>query len=303
MSELKDELAGAQLFSALDLASGYYQLKMSEASRPFTSFPTPFGLYQWKVMPMGLTNAPAIFQTAMNEILKSHIIAGYCRVYLNDIIIFSRSVADHATHLDAVLTSLNNHHLFCQLPKCFWAMPELKYLGHIVSGKGVKPDPSKVEALKNWPPPLDLVSLLADESSSATAKTAYRKQIVNHCRRYMGFMNYFSRFIPKFSELAACLHDQTKDNAAPWSEKCTNAWKMLSVALQSATLMHHPDFDKPFHVFSDASIIALGGVIMQTQDKELCPIAYIARKLTSAEVNYTTTEQELSTASSNGDVT
>ena len=248
-SELTDELSGANHFSALDLASGYYQLRMHPDSSPVTSFPTPFGLYQWKVMPMGLTNAPAIFQTAMNEILKTHILAGYCRVYLDDVIIYSKNIEEHAAHLDAVLNSSSAHNLFCQLPKCYWALPELKYLGHIVSGTGVRPDPAKVSALKDWPPPFDLIKSLQDESESVAAKSAYKKQIVHHCRRFLGFMNYFNRFIPKFSELAASLHDQTRDDAPVWTQKCTDSWNALRTALEAATLMHHPAFDKPFHAY------------------------------------------------------
>jgi hypothetical protein len=147
MGELLDSLLGAKLFSALDLASGYYQLAMAPKSRECTAFPTPYGLYQWRVMPMGLCNAPAIFQRAMNVILSSHIAAGYCLVYLDDIIIKSKTVGLHAEHVDAVLTSLNKHNLFCQLPKCFWARKELKYLGHLVNGEGVKPNPEKVASL------------------------------------------------------------------------------------------------------------------------------------------------------------
>ena len=146
--ELLDRLQGAEYFSALDLASGYYQLAMALDSREYTAFPTPYGLYHWKVMPMGLSNAPAIFQTAMNVILGKHIRAGYCMVYLDDIIILSKTISEHAQHLDAVLTSLHESNLFCQLPKCFWARKQLKYLGHLVSGKGVLPDPAKVDSLE-----------------------------------------------------------------------------------------------------------------------------------------------------------
>ena len=95
---------------------------------------------------MGLTNAPAIFQQAMNIILKQHILGGYCLVYLDDVVIKSQNMADHAVHLDKVLSSLKQHNLFCQLPKCTWAQSQLKYLGHLVTGQGVEPDPAKIKA-------------------------------------------------------------------------------------------------------------------------------------------------------------
>jgi predicted aspartyl protease len=292
MGELLDSLLGAKLFSALDLASGYYQLAMAPKSRECTAFPTPYGLYQWRVMPMGLCNAPAIFQRAMNVILASHIAAGYCLVYLDDIIIKSKTVGLHAVHVDAVLTSLHKHNLFCQLPKCFWARNELKYLGHLVNGEGVKPNPEKVASLANWHPPFEQIEVLKSEPSNPIRAVA-RKQIVHECRRFLGFMNYFNRFIPQYAKLACCLHDQTADSAPDWSSRCTAAWESMKRVLCSATMMHHPDFTLPFHVYSDASIQAVGGVLMQEKNGKLAPIAYCARKLSSAERNYTTTEQEM----------
>jgi hypothetical protein len=242
-------------------------------------------------MPMGLCNAPAVFQQAMNQILHEHIRAGYCMVYLDDIIIKSSSDEDHAIHLNAVLTSLHEHRLFCQLPKCFWAKKELKYLGHLVSGEGVMPDPAKVAALDNWQPPLDLVTRLADPALSKAEATVCRKKVVTECRRFLGFMNYFNRFIPRYSALAASLHEQTQNEAPEWTPLCTTAWNVLKALLRKATMMYHPDFTKPFHVYSDASIRAIGGVLMQEDNGRMQPVAYCARKLSSAEVNYTTTEQ------------
>lgn len=291
--ELLDKLQGAALFSALDLASGYYQLGLDAASRPLTAFPTPFGLYHWRVMPMGLRNAPAVFQRAMNTILREHILAGYCLVYLDDVIILSKSVEEHARHLDKVLTSLAMHNLFCNCAKCVWAKAELKYLGHLISGSGVKPDPAKVAAVANWEPPHLQIAELADVDASPAVRAAARKQIVHECRRYLGFMNYFNRFIPRYSALAAGLHDQTKDDAPAWSDDCTRAWRALRTCLSEATLMHHPRFNQPFHVYADASVRAIGGVLMQTDGTTMLPVAYCARKLTPAEVNYTTTEQEM----------
>ena len=291
--ELLDSLQGKTVFSALDLASGYYQLKMHENSREVTSFPTPYGLMQWKVMPMGLSNAPAIFQQAMNSILRVHIQNGYCLVYLDDIIIMSCSVAEHCTHLNEVLSSLNAHNLYCQLPKCFWGQPQLKYLGHMVDGDGVRPDPSKVDTLDKWHPPVSTALILTDPNISDSLRNATRKTLVKACRRFLGFMNYFNRFIPRYSAIAACLHDQTKDDAPPWSSECTAAWQALCTALKRATLMHHPVPTEEYHVYLDASIRGIGGVLMQYHDGQLCPVAYSARKMIPAETNYSTTQQKL----------
>jgi hypothetical protein len=203
--DLIDSLQGANLFSALDLASGYYQLAIDEESRPVTAFPTPLGLFQWRVMPMGLSNAPAIFQRTMNSILAKHIADGFCLVYLDDIVIYSKSITEHAAHLDAVLTSLRDHNLFCQLPKCVWAQESIKYLGHIVSGKGILPDPDKVKALDDWGTPQHLTEH-TDDNISTSERLSKRKQLVHECRRLLGFMNYFARFVPQYAQLAAPLH-------------------------------------------------------------------------------------------------
>ena len=212
-SELLDQAQGATLFSALDLASGYYQLAMAPDSKEFTAFPTPYGLCHWKVMPMGLSNAPAIFQQAMNQILREHIVAGYCMVYLDDIIIMSKNNHEHAKQVDAVLTSLHEHNLFCQLPKCFWAKKELKYLGHLVSGTGVKPDPAKVATLDQWAPPMKHIETLTQHDVSAATLACAKKQIVHECRRFLGFMNYFHRFIPQFAAVAEKMYEQTQNDA------------------------------------------------------------------------------------------
>ena len=293
MPEMLDELAGASLFSALDLASGYYQLALDNNSRPLTAFPTPYGLYQWTVMPMGLCNAPAIFQRAMNTILRTHIDAGYCLVYLDDIIIKSNNHADHAKHIDAVLTSLHTHNLFCQLPKCHWAETELKYLGHLIDGRGVRPDPAKVATLDRWQPPLKDIEALTNSDLTPKLRRQHLDNIASECRRFLGFMNYFNRFIPRYSELCFSLTNQTHINPPKWTDECARAWNQLKSLLSKATLMYHPDFTKPFHVYSDASIRAIGGVLIQNHNGVDQPVAYVARKLTSAEVNYTTTEQEM----------
>ena len=289
--DLLDSLQGASYFSALDLASGYFQLAIDEESRPITAFPTPLGLFQWRVMPMGLCNAPAIFQRTMNSILAPHIQKGYCLVYLDDIIIYSTSLTDHELHLDAVLTTLQEHNLFCQLPKCEWAQQSIKYLGHIVSGTGVVPDPNKVKALKDWDIPPQIERLT--EELSSMERVTIRKQIIHECRRFLGFMNYFARFIPQFAHLAAPLNEQCSEKAPQWTPECTNNWSKLKTALLNATLMYHPVFTEPFHVYSDASNRAIGGVLMQEHDGQLQPVAYAARKMLKAECNYITTEQEI----------
>ena len=224
--------------------------------------------------------------------LREHIRAGYCLVYLDDILIMSKSAAQHAEHLDAVLQSLHSHQLYCQLPECEFALPELRYLRHLVNGTGVKPDPKKVASLESWQPPLTEVSALAAATTSTAHATVLRKHIAKQVRSFLGFMQYFSRFVPRFSDTAAVLYDVTKDSPAPWSDQCTAAWNALKACLLHAAMMHHPDFSKPFHVYFDASITGIGGLLAQDVDGNMCPAAFCARRMQPAEVNYTTTEQE-----------
>jgi hypothetical protein len=196
-----------------------------------------------------------------------------------------------AEHLDAVLTSLRDHNLFCQLPKCVWAQESIKYLGHIVSGKGVLPDPDKVKALDDWGIPQHLIKY--DDDISKSEKLSKRKQLIHECRRFLGFMNYFARYIPQYAQLAAPLHAQCSEKATDWTIECTHSWDNLKTALKKATLMYHPVFAEPFHVFCDASSNSIGGVLLQLHDGHFQPVAYASRKMIKAELNYITTEQEI----------
>ena len=198
---LLDQLSGHRYFSALDLHSGYHQIKLSESAAPKTAFRTPDGLYQWTVMPFGLTNAPSVFQRAMHVVLQG-LIGKICLAYLDDIVVLGKTQQEHARNLDLVLSRLAQHNFFCNLDKCQFAMQEIKYLGHIVTADTVKPDPYKVEVLQNWP-------------------VEDIKQSPNQIRSFLGLAGYFRRFIPKFPTLAAPLlqHVNSKE-PLPWSEQC-----------------------------------------------------------------------------------
>ena len=179
--------------------------------------------------------------------------AGYCLVYLDDILIMLTSAEEHAKHLDAVLTSLHEHNLYCQLPKCEFALPELRYLGHLVSGVGVRPNPKKAAVLDQLVPPFADIAMLSDVTASAAQIRSSQLRIIKAARSFMGFMQYFSRFIPRFSELAP-LYDSTRDPPASWSAECAESWQMLKSCLSNAVLMYHPDVTLPYHVYFDASI-------------------------------------------------
>ena len=270
---LLDKLDGPRHFSALDLASGYHQINLSDTAKPKTAFKTPDGLYQWTVMPFGLSNAPSVFQQAMHVVLKG-LIGKICLAYLDYIIDLARTPEEHAANLDTILSRLHEHQFFRNVEKCQFAMQGKKYLGHVVTAYTVKPDPHKVEVLRAWPS--------ADIQKSTNT------------RSFLGLAGYFRSFIPKFPNLAAPLLDRVSSKEKPpLTVQCEQSFNDIKNALINATALHHPDLSKPFHVYSDASDYAFGAVLTQKHEDELKPVALAGRKMSKAEVNYYTLEKEL----------
>jgi hypothetical protein len=262
-----DELQGATMFTSLDLTSGYHQIRISAEDVPKTAFRTPQGLYQWRVLPFGLTNAPATFQTAMNTIFRPFL-NKFVLVYLDDILIYSRTAEEHCSHLRQVLEVLREHRLYANLRKCTFAKPELSYLGHIITAEGIKVDPRKTAAVVKWPRPTSLGEL----------------------RSFLGLATYFRKFISHFAQLAMPLHRLTRKAATwRWTPGCQKAFEEIKRALTEAPCLAFPDFTKPFEVHTDASLAGIGAVLYQDGR----PLAFESRRLIPAEVNYPTGEQEL----------
>ena len=180
IDELLDRLQGAKYFSKLDLQSGYHQIRIAEddGSIQRTAFRTRYGHYEWSVLPFGLANAPATFQQLMNDILRPYL-DQFVIVYLDDICIYSKTKEEHLEHLDKVLTILEQHRLFVGLDKCSFGVQEMEFLGHVVGTDGVKVDPKKVQAVKDWPTPKD----------------------VKEVRSFLGLTGYFRRFIRGVAQL------------------------------------------------------------------------------------------------------
>jgi hypothetical protein len=295
IDDLMDNLGGAKYFSSLDLTSGYNQFKLVESDVPKTAFNTHIGKYEWKVLPMGLTNAPAVFQAQMNQMLGPHLNRFVC-IYLDDILIFSKTEDEHFHHLQQVLHTLRQKELKAKLSKCDFFKDELKFLGHIVSAKGIQPDPAKVAVVSDWPTP----------------KTIY------DVRSFLGLANYFRKFIRGYAAISAPLTDLLKGvnkqekkgrlihlGKLPmaeaqkllqqfllrWTATCQHAFTNLKNALTSAPVLVMPDFEKHFEVVTDACEIppAIGGVLLQ----DAHPVAFYSRKLSGAELNYSATDKEM----------
>jgi hypothetical protein len=240
IDDLLDAVAGSSYFTSLDLTSGYHQILISEEDRPKTAFRTSFGHFQFKVLIEGLTNAPlATFQTVMNSILHPYI-RKFVVVYINDIMIFSKTEAEHQAHVRLVLEVLKREKLFVCKAKSSFAQSEIKYLGHIVDKQGIRPDPKKVEAVQTWPLPKNVFDV----------------------RSFLGLVNYFRKFIEHYSEIAVPLTNLTKKSHPwVWTGRCQDAFELLKQKLIEAPLLRTPDERLPYEVVTDASNLGLGGVL------------------------------------------
>ena len=274
IDDLLDAVGGAKVFSSIDLASGYWQLRLHESDVEKTAFRTPMGLYEWRVLPMGLANAPAAFQTAMNNIFGDLITERRVLVYLDDILILGKDGEDHLRTLGEVLRRLEEHGLKAKAEKCELNVPELEFLGHRVGRDGIKPCDRKVAAVRDWPVPSSVTEL----------------------RQFLGLANYFRRFLKGYAGRVACLTAMTGGGTkakqvawGPWTAECQEAFEWVKAALVAAPVLAPPDHSKPFQVTVDASDVGLGAVLMQ----EGRVVAYESRKLSPAEARYTVTEREM----------
>ena len=235
-----------------------------------TAVRTPFGLFQWKVLSMGLTNAPVAFAAFMAKVFDEHL-GNFVYIYLDDIIIFSKSKEEHLEHLQKVFDVLRKEQLFIKLSKCEIAKLEVTFLGHIVGKFGVKVDVTKFAVIHKWKTPTSLSEL----------------------RKILGLDNFFRRFIIGYSSLTAPLTDLTSKKVvwspSPWTDIHEEALQELKKRLTSAPLLVLPNFEKQFTLVSDASLVGTGAVLMQDDQ----PVAYSSTKFNGAEKNYSTTEQEL----------
>lgn len=271
IQEILDSLSGAAVFSSLDLNSGYWQVEMDPEVREITAFICPQGLFQFKVMPFGLKNAPATFQRLMERAL-GELKGVICFVYLDDIIIFSQSWEQHFYDVQAVLDKLQSAGLSVNMKKSKLCRTSLRFLGHIVSATGVHVDPDKTEAVRNFPVPINLKAL----------------------QRFLGMAGWYHRFVPNFSQIAEPLNALKKKGARfLWSPACQTAFETLKEHLVNPPVLGHPNFHSPFVVYTDASETGLGAVLVQKSDlgnEEV--LAFASRSLNPAERNYAATELE-----------
>ncbi|KAL4563303.1 hypothetical protein LXL04_027343 [Taraxacum kok-saghyz] len=267
IDDLFDQLLGSTHFSKIDLRSGYHQLSVQEEDIPKTAFRTRYGHYEFLVMPFGLTNAPAVFMDLMNRVCRPYL-DKFVIVFIDDILIYSRSEAEHGRHLRLILELLRKEKLYAKFSKCEFWLREVKFLGHVVSRDGIHVDPSKIEAIKDWKAP----------------KTP------TEIRQFLGLAGYYRRFIANFSKLAKLLTALTQKGVAfDWEDKQEESFQKLKHMLCTAPILSLPEGTDDFVVYCDASKQGLGCVLMQRNKV----IAYASRQLKVNEVNYTTHDLEL----------
>ena len=270
ISEILANLHGAEWFSTVDLKSAYWQVQLSEETKEITAFTTFKGRFQFKRLPFGLVNAPSHFCKLMTGVLAELLGAGVM-AYLDDVVVFSRSVSEHLKKLDTLLCRLGEFGLQVRLEKSKFLFNELECLGHVVSKKGVSADPKKLAAISEMKSPKDKKGLM----------------------RVLGTLNYYREFIPRFSSLALPLTELLGNNVKfEWKTRQEIAFRALTDRLVRAPILIFPEHGKQFFLFSDASDDALGAVLCQDKEGTLHPIGYQSKKLSNTERRYPTIKKE-----------
>ena len=287
-----DSLAGSHRFSSMDLASGYWQIPMAEKDKPKTAFVTKSGLYEFNVLPFGLTNAPSTFERTMEVILQG-CQWKTCLIYLDDIIVFGKNHNQHIQRLAEVMDKLQQAGLKLKPSKCQFFQKSLLFLGHMVSEQGITTDPAKIEALKSWPNP----------------------KSVKDVRSFLGFCSYYRRYVPHFADISAPLCELTQKNKQfCWDHQCQDAFNRLKQQLVDSPILAYPLDDELYILDTDASEFGIGAVLTQLQPpseaflnkteklktpmerktgKEERVISFSSRTLSKAERNYCVTRKEL----------
>jgi hypothetical protein len=267
IDDLFDQLQGAQIFSKIDLRSGYHQLKIRREDIPKTAFRTRYGHYEFLVMPFGLANAPAAFMDLMNRVFREFL-DQFVVVFIDDILIYSKNLEEHEDHLRIVLQKLRDEQLYAKFSKCEFWLEKISFLGHVISKEGISVDPKKVEAVVDWERPTN----------------------VHEIRSFLGLAGYYRRFVEGFSKLSGPLTALTKKNARfEWTEECEHSFQELKQRLVTAPILTLPSGSDGFVIYSDASRKGLGCVLMQNGKV----IAYASRQLKNHELNYPTHDLEL----------
>jgi hypothetical protein len=268
-----DKLKGAKYFTAMDVRQGYNNIRIADGHQWKAAFKTNRGLFEPMVMFFGLCNSPATFQTTMNELFKELIDKGVVIVYLDDILIFTKTIEEHQEIVKQVLKILKDNNLYLKPEKCKFEQTKIKYLGTIISEGHVEMDPVKIKGIMNWPTPGKVKEIQA----------------------FLGFCNFYQRFIKDFSKIAKPLFDLTrKEQKWEWNDNCEKAFQELKAIFTSKPMLVLPDTNKKFRIECNAADYARGAVLSQLEEDGLYhPVAYLLKSLNEAEQNYNIYDKEL----------
>ena len=271
IAETIARLKKAIVFTKIDIRQAFHKLRMAIESEDATTFASGFGAYKWKVMPFGLTGGPASWQRFINDLLWEYL-NDFCMAYLDDILIYSTSMKEHRQHVRKVLTKLREAGIQADVDKCEFHVTETKYLGLIISTEGIKMDPVKVDAIKQWDSPT----------------------CVREVRSFISFCNFYRRFIRDFSKIAGPLNSLTKkDVKFTWTKECELAFEGLKQRVCEAPILIHFNPSKECHVETDSSDYVSAGVLSQEHNGILHPVAYFSKRMVPAECNYKIYDKEL----------
>jgi hypothetical protein len=266
-------LQGSTIFTKLDLRNAYHLVRVREGDEWKTAFNTHTGHYEYLVMPFGLTNAPAVFQALVNDVLRD-MLNKFVFVYLDDILIFSRTLSEHTRHVQLVLRRLLENSLYVKAEKCEFHAQTVSFLGYIVAEGNIQMDPAKVSAVTSWPVP------------------GNRKKL----QQFLGFANFYRKFIRNYSSVAAPLTALTSiKHPFFWTPEANTAFHTLKARFTTAPILQMPDSDRQFVVEVDASDVGVGAILSQRaeEDNKLHPCAFFSRRLSPAERNYDVGNREL----------
>ncbi|GBG79332.1 hypothetical protein CBR_g29482 [Chara braunii] len=271
IDDLLDRVQGCKYFSKIDLKSCYHQIEVHLDDQYKTAFWTRYGHYEFIVMPFGLTNGPATFQCCMNDLSRPWL-DRFVVVYLDDILVFSKTLQEHQGHLRQVLEKLREANFKINAKKCEWAKTQVLYLGHVLDGDSIKPEDSKIAAIRDWPTPRTLTEL----------------------RSFLGLANYYRKFVRNFSTIAAPLRRLLKKEAIwQWDKDCTSALKKLKCALIEYPVLKVADPSLPFVVTTDASQYGIGAMLQQDDGNGYRPVEFMSARMPSEKVATSTYEREL----------
>ncbi|KAK8951621.1 hypothetical protein KSP39_PZI004098 [Platanthera zijinensis] len=265
LDDLLDTMSGALIFSKIDLRSGYHQIRVREGDEWKTAFKTKDGLYEWLVMPFGLSNAPSTFMRIMTQVLRPYM-GKFLVVYFDDILVYSQTWAAHLEHLRLLFGTLRHEKLYVNLKKCAFLADSVHFLGFIISSTGVSVDPEKVNSIRDWPVPKN----------------------IHEARSFHGLATFYRRFVQGFSTIMAPFTSCLKKGEFQWTPAATRAFEEIKERLTTAPVLRLPDFSHPFEVACDASGLGIGGVLSQ----EGHPVSYFSEKLNEAKQKYSNYDRE-----------